>query len=129
MPGVFAAGDAVTGPATVVEAVAHGNRVALAVDHYLHTGELSGVYDHPKRYDIVEQLFDLERLRRGQPRPQTREIPVEESGAATSDEVELAVRRGNHPGGVQALPALRPGLAGEMDDLGLSARAGPGPSC
>jgi NADH-quinone oxidoreductase subunit F len=32
---VFAAGDAVLGPATVVEAVGQGNRVALAVDRYL----------------------------------------------------------------------------------------------
>jgi NADH-quinone oxidoreductase subunit F len=38
-PGVFAAGDAVLGPATVVEAVAQGNQVALAVDEYLRKGE------------------------------------------------------------------------------------------
>ena len=37
-PGVFAAGDAVLGPATVVEAVAQGNEVALAVDAYLQNG-------------------------------------------------------------------------------------------
>ena len=33
--GVFAAGDAVLGPATVIQAVAQGNQVALAVDAYL----------------------------------------------------------------------------------------------
>jgi len=38
-PGVFAAGDAVLGPATVVEAVAQGNKVAMAVDAYLRNGE------------------------------------------------------------------------------------------
>ena len=59
VPGVFAAGDAVTGPATVVQAVAHGNQVALVVDHWLQTGELGGVYYHPKRHDIP-QLFDLD---------------------------------------------------------------------
>jgi len=37
--GVFAAGDAVLGPATVVEAVAQGNQVAVAVDSYLQDGE------------------------------------------------------------------------------------------
>jgi len=36
--GVFAVGDAVSGPASVIEAVAHGNRAAAAVDHYLRTG-------------------------------------------------------------------------------------------
>jgi hypothetical protein len=39
-PGVFAAGDAVSGPATIVQAVAHGNLVALAVDEWLRTGKL-----------------------------------------------------------------------------------------
>ncbi len=37
--GVFAAGDAVLGPATVIEAVAQGNAVAQAVDSYLRRGE------------------------------------------------------------------------------------------
>jgi len=36
--GVFAVGDAVSGPASVIEAVNQGNRVALAVDHYVRTG-------------------------------------------------------------------------------------------
>jgi len=34
-PGVFVAGDAATGPATVVEAVATGNASAVAVDNYI----------------------------------------------------------------------------------------------
>jgi NADH-quinone oxidoreductase subunit F len=38
-PGVFAAGDVVLGPATVVEAVAQGNKAALAVDEYLTNGQ------------------------------------------------------------------------------------------
>ncbi|MDI7274544.1 MAG: FAD-dependent oxidoreductase [Anaerolineae bacterium] len=38
--GVFAAGDAVLGPATVIEAVAQGNQAALAVDAYLRGTEL-----------------------------------------------------------------------------------------
>jgi NADH-quinone oxidoreductase subunit F len=59
VPGVFAAGDAVSGPATVVQAVAHGNQVALTVDTWLTSGELGGVYYHPKGHDIP-QLFNLE---------------------------------------------------------------------
>jgi len=34
-PGVFAGGDAVTGPATVVEAISAGKRAALSIDLYL----------------------------------------------------------------------------------------------
>ena len=36
--GVFAGGDAVTGPATVIEAIDSGSRAALAIDSYLGTG-------------------------------------------------------------------------------------------
>jgi NADH-quinone oxidoreductase subunit F len=59
VPGVFAAGDAVSGPATVVQGVAHGNQVALTVDAWLTTGEMGGAYYRPKRHDIP-QLFNLE---------------------------------------------------------------------
>ena len=38
IPGVFAAGDAVSGPATVVEAVAAGHRVVRAMELYLEAG-------------------------------------------------------------------------------------------
>jgi NADPH-dependent glutamate synthase beta subunit-like oxidoreductase/ferredoxin len=35
VPGIFAAGDAVTGPATVVESIGGGKRAARAIDRYL----------------------------------------------------------------------------------------------
>jgi NADH-quinone oxidoreductase subunit F len=59
IPGVFAAGDAVSGPATVVQSVAHGNEVAITVDTWLKTGKLGGVYYHPERHDIP-QLFNID---------------------------------------------------------------------
>ena len=59
VPGVFAAGDAVGGPATVVQAIAHGNQVAAAVDAWLTSGQLGGVIYQPKRHDIP-QLFSFE---------------------------------------------------------------------
>jgi NADPH-dependent glutamate synthase beta subunit-like oxidoreductase/coenzyme F420-reducing hydrogenase delta subunit/Pyruvate/2-oxoacid:ferredoxin oxidoreductase delta subunit len=37
-PGVFAGGDAVTGPKTVVDAVAQGKHAAIAIDRYLQEG-------------------------------------------------------------------------------------------
>jgi NADH-quinone oxidoreductase subunit F len=50
-PGVFAGGDVVLGPATAVEAIAHGRRAAEAIDKYLGgTG------------DITEKLAPEERL-------------------------------------------------------------------
>ena len=38
LQGVFAAGDVVTGPATVIEAVAAGHRAAATIQHYLDSG-------------------------------------------------------------------------------------------
>ena len=35
LPGVFAGGDVVTGPASVIEAIAAGRRAAIAIDRYL----------------------------------------------------------------------------------------------
>jgi NADH-quinone oxidoreductase subunit F len=58
-PGVFAAGDAVSGPATVVEAVAQGNAVARAVDHYLRSGEVAKIVTIPG-YEVVNQPFNLD---------------------------------------------------------------------
>ncbi|MFQ6043816.1 MAG: NAD(P)-binding protein, partial [Candidatus Poribacteria bacterium] len=41
MPGVFAGGDAVTGPQTVVEAIAAGKKAARAIHRYLNGEELA----------------------------------------------------------------------------------------
>jgi NADH-quinone oxidoreductase subunit F len=84
--GVFAAGDAVLGPATVIQAVAQGNQVADEVDHYLRTGRSELVVVRPG-YEIVEQPFDLEQYAEAS-RPQTREIPVDER-RSNFHEVEL----------------------------------------
>jgi NADH-quinone oxidoreductase subunit F len=75
-PGVFAAGDAVLGPATVVQAVAQGNAVAEAVDYYLCTGRAEKIVCEPG-YEIVEQCFDMEEYY-GARRPQVVECTVEE---------------------------------------------------
>ncbi len=58
-PGVFAAGDAVSGPATVIQAVAQGNLAAVAVDRWLKTGELTKPRYETPRPDIV-QLYNLD---------------------------------------------------------------------
>lgn len=42
-PGVFAGGDCTLGPATFVEAVAHGRQAALSIDSYLKYGGLRSV--------------------------------------------------------------------------------------
>ncbi len=41
-PRVFAGGDAITGPATAIEAIAHGHFAADAIDRFLATGKAAG---------------------------------------------------------------------------------------
>ncbi len=38
-PGIFAGGDCATGPATIIEAIAAGNRAAESIDQYLKSGK------------------------------------------------------------------------------------------
>ncbi len=85
-PGVFAAGDFALGPATVVQAVGQGNRVAEAVAHYLRTGRSEPVAVNPG-YAAVEQQFDLEQYAEAT-RPETRELSVVER-CGNFREVEL----------------------------------------
>jgi NADPH-dependent glutamate synthase beta subunit-like oxidoreductase len=82
-PGVFAAGDAVSGPATVIQAVAHGNQVAVAVDKWLKAGGATTNWAaQPKpryetqRPDIV-QLYNLDDYANAL-RPHVSELPVAE---------------------------------------------------
>ena len=89
-PGVFAAGDAVLGPATVVEAVAQGNAVARAVDHYLRTGQVEKVVTLPG-YEVVEQPFDLDDYAEARP-PAMPELPVAERRNFREVELGLAER-------------------------------------
>jgi len=42
LPGVFAGGDLVSGPSTVVEAMAGGSRAAVSIDRYLRGKDLAG---------------------------------------------------------------------------------------
>lgn len=68
--------DVALGPATVVEAVAQGNVVAVAVDAYLKGQRV----ERPKyvtEYREVPRLFDLEAHAKAK-RPVVRELPVEE---------------------------------------------------
>ncbi len=84
--GVFAAGDAVLGPATIIEAVAQGNQVADEVDQYLRTGRVEKVRVKPG-YEVIEQRFDMEQYYKAV-RPKARELSIEER-QGNFNEVEL----------------------------------------
>jgi len=52
VPGVFAGGDAVTGPATVIEAIAAGHKAATSIDRYLRGESLEYKKELPRIIDI-----------------------------------------------------------------------------
>ena len=71
---VFAAGDAVSGPASVVEAVAQGNQVAAAVDHFLRTGEAAHTR-YETEYHFAEAAWQPDDYATAK-RPEPRMLPV-----------------------------------------------------
>ena len=69
MPGVYAAGDAVSGPSTVIEAIAMGKKAAASIDKYLGgDGDISENLIEPAvpnlRAEPVEDFADLNRVRK-----------------------------------------------------------------
>ena len=54
VPGVFAGGDVVSGPATVVEAIGAGNKVAVSIDRYLSGESLLHEVEQQKIVSIDE---------------------------------------------------------------------------
>ncbi len=90
-PGVYAGGDVVLGPATAVEAIAHGRRAAEAIEYYLHPGKaIHFPWNAPRSLDTK---FDPEAppsaLARREPR---KIIPIKRRGSFA--EVELALSAG-----------------------------------
>jgi NADPH-dependent glutamate synthase beta subunit-like oxidoreductase len=73
---VFAAGDAVTGPATIVQAIAQGNQVAYAMDHWFKTGKMEKPELPPSRHDI-ESAHKLEDFAEAK-RPPNPKLPLAE---------------------------------------------------
>jgi len=68
IPGIFAGGDDVTGPATLIEAIAAGHRAGAAIDRYFNGEKLPWQYKsfRPKRLIEEIELTDeeMEKLKR-----------------------------------------------------------------
>jgi heterodisulfide reductase subunit A len=77
LPGVFAGGDAVTGPASVIEAIASGKRAAESIHRYINGLDLreGRVFEWPSAEEIeVEILKDVKPMKRSK----MRKLPIEE---------------------------------------------------
>jgi len=94
LPGVFAGGDAVSGPATAIEAVAAGNRAARSIHAYLSSEDcqidaIAG--EEPERLQVVRPT--AEQIGAIEPAPRALDPELSPTDRVTSfDEVEPGLR-------------------------------------
>jgi len=74
---IFAGGDAVTGPATVIEAIAAGQKAAVVIDNYLRKEELTKGLKVPKPRMLID-LFEMTEEMEAYTRPEMPAISLEE---------------------------------------------------
>ncbi len=90
IPGVFAGGDVITGPAVAIDAIAHGRAAASAIDEYIRTGKTSsaakGFVSRKEAFgEIPESDFlHVQRIEK----ERMNELPVKER---TGSQVEVEV--------------------------------------
>ena len=78
VPGAFAGGDFVTGPGTVIDAIAAGRRGAIAIDKYLQ-GDTSRVQMYDLRTEMMEEVVNREEETwETQPRLEVPRLPIQE---------------------------------------------------
>ena len=56
IPGIFAGGDAVTGPASIIEAVAAGQRAAASIDHFFRGEKLTWRFKSVRPKQMVKEI-------------------------------------------------------------------------
>ncbi len=94
IPGVFAGGDVVTGPATVIEAVAAGKRAAESIHRYLQNIPFSEDAILPMRRKVVNPIKATAEERNRKSRPPLSCLPVEDR-CKSFEEVELCYPKEN----------------------------------
>jgi NADH-quinone oxidoreductase subunit F len=89
IPGIFAGGDFVTGPTTIIEAISSGRRGAIAIDKYLR-GDTSRVEFFDEREEIEEGVVEKELEGVAEEKPRV-EMPVAHPKERIKDfrEIEL----------------------------------------
>jgi NADH-quinone oxidoreductase subunit F len=90
LPGVFAGGDVVTGPNTVVDAIADGKKAAVMIDRHLRGEKLRQVVEArlPNIYIESSMLTDEEMDKAVRPEPSVIQM---KSRRSSLDEIELSL--------------------------------------
>ncbi|MDI6869420.1 MAG: FAD-dependent oxidoreductase [Coprothermobacterota bacterium] len=70
MPGVFAGGDAVLGPATFIEALAHGKKAAISIDRFLNFEDMriGREFEGPFPSQVQVETAGVEKSPRARPK-------------------------------------------------------------
>ena len=76
--GIFAGGDAVTGPNTVTEAMAHGKTAAQMIDKYIKGEKLERKYEVTRPPLYVEAVKLTEEETKNRKRSKVQSLPVEQ---------------------------------------------------
>ena len=90
--GIFAAGDAVIGPASVVEAIRTAKNAAIAIDKYLGGEGVLPIEEIKVKEPISRHTFMERQTKKGQ-RPEMPSLPIEDR-LRGFDEVELGLTEG-----------------------------------
>jgi NADH-quinone oxidoreductase subunit F len=101
VPGVFAGGDAVTGPNTVIDAIAAGQRAAESIERWVDGVSLQRTYEVTKPYMYIDAVSVPEDEMMNSRRVHAEEVPVakrvgsfeEIVPALTADEAMKEARR------------------------------------
>ena len=78
MPDVFAGGDCVSGPASVIEAIAAGKKAARAIHRYLRGETIAERIYHPVKRMKIEELEVTDEEKEALQRPEMPMLPVSE---------------------------------------------------
>lgn len=92
MPGVFAGGDVVTGPASVIEAIAAGKKAAVSIDRYLRGLDLRA--GREEKISETTWVTDEKLLEKKPRQPVPRLAPPQRSGNFKEVELGFSVENG-----------------------------------
>jgi NADH-quinone oxidoreductase subunit F len=106
IPGVFAAGDVVTGPSTIVQAMAGGYRAAVSIDRYLKGQDLNHdrVYRPLRRADVPKMEVEGGEVETIKPRAR---MPYQGVGRRVRTFTEVNLGFGEETAICEALRCLR----------------------
>ena len=104
VPGVFAGGDVVTGPATIVKAVGAGKEAAVSIDRYLKGEEVAAGRAKDWKKDLADKA-DVSKVAKA-PRVSYPLLERERAEGRFPGGRPGTDRRGGRPGG-EPLPLLR----------------------